>query len=61
MNTFIQYKIATVYIDAIKSSSNTPREFFILLSIKLAGNILEISKNLNKINIKNKIKKLFKI
>ena len=41
-----------MYIDAIMSSSNTPKEFFILLSIKLAGNILQIS-NLSKKILEN--------
>ena len=53
-------KIIIVYIEATKSSSNTPNEFRIFLSIIFAGNTFRISKNLKKINIKAIVNKSFK-
>ena len=41
------------------SSSITPKEFLIFLSIILDGNILQISKNLNVININITVKTEF--
>jgi len=59
MNSLRLYKIIIVYIEATISSSNTPKELFIFLSIILAGKILVISKNLKITKIRIRVKRLF--